>query len=99
MDRMDIAEPTLKTAIQLAPEDYLPHFHLGALYYTGSRFQQAEPELREAVRLNSTFVPAYLFLGVTLEEVGQEGAAAQSYRQVVGITESRRPGQELAHIY
>ena len=99
MDRMDIAEPTLKTAIQLAPEDYLPHFHLGALYYTGSRFQQAEPELREAVRLSSTFVPAYLFLGLTLEELGQEGAAAQSYRQVVEITESRRLGMELPYLY
>ncbi|PYV27421.1 MAG: hypothetical protein DMG24_04690 [Acidobacteria bacterium] len=99
MDRMDIAEPALKNAIQLAPEDYLPHFHLGALYYTGSRFPQAEPELREAVRLNSTFVPAYLFLGLTLEELGQEGAAALLYRQAIEITESRKGGTELPYLY
>ena len=99
MDRMDIAESALKTAIQLAPEDYLPHFHLGALYYTGSRFQQAEPELREAVRLNSTFVPAYLFLGLTLEELGQEEAAAQYYRQAIEIAESQRLGMELPYLY
>ena len=99
MDRVDIAEPALKSAIQLAPEDYLPFFHLGALYYTGSRFQQAEPELREAVRLNSTFVPAYSFLGLTLEELGQEGAAARFYRQAIEITESRKVGTELPYLY
>jgi tetratricopeptide (TPR) repeat protein len=99
MDRMDIAEPALKSAIQLTPKDYLPHFHLGAFYYTSSRFPQAEPELREAVRLNSTFVPAYMFLGLTLEELGQEGAAARSYRQAIEITESRKLGTELPYLY
>jgi tetratricopeptide (TPR) repeat protein len=99
IDRMDIARPALKSAIQLAPDDYLSHFHLGALYYTGSRFPQAEPELREAVRLNPSFVPAYLFLGLTLEELGQESAAAESYRRAIEITESEKPGGELPYLY
>src|ERR1700686_2415536 len=52
MDRLDIAEPALKTAAQLAPGDYLVHFHLGALYYTKSLFLAARPELEKATQLN-----------------------------------------------
>jgi len=55
--------------------------------------------LREAVRLNSTFVPAYSFLGLTLEELGQEGAAARFYRQAIEITESRKGGTDLPYLH
>src|SRR6266567_2675922 len=40
-NRMDIAETALKTALRLAPTDCLVPFHLGAFYYTDSRFEQA----------------------------------------------------------
>src|SRR4029077_4950825 len=50
IDRLDIAEPALKTAAQLAPGDYLVHFHLGALYYT-KRSEEHTSELQSTLNL------------------------------------------------
>ncbi len=94
VNRMDIAEQALKTAFQLAPSDYLVLFHLGAFYYTDSRFPQAQPMLEKSVKLNPDYVPARLFLGLTLEELGQEQPAVDSYLRAIEITErSGLPGE------
>jgi len=98
-DRVDIAESALKSAMELAPNDYLTHFHLGALYYTGNHFLQAEPELQVAVRLNPEHMPALLFLGLTQEEIGQEATAIETYHKAIEITERRHLDDELPHLY
>jgi protein O-GlcNAc transferase len=98
-DRVDIAESALKSAMELAPNDYLTHFHLGALYYTGSHFLQAEPELQAAVRLNPEHMPALLFLGLTQEEIGPEATAIETYHKAIEITSERHLADELPHLY
>jgi tetratricopeptide (TPR) repeat protein len=90
INRMDIAEQALKTAAERAPNDYLVFFHLGALYYTNSRFPQALPPLEKSLNLNPDYVPARLFLGLTLEEVGREQAAMDCYH--LAITTAERSG-------
>jgi len=99
MDRLDIAEPALKTAAQLAPGDYLVHFHLGALYYSKSLFVLAKAELEKAVELNSTYMPALLFLGLTLEEVGDERTTAAAYRKAIEVAAGERTAREMPYIY
>ena len=85
--RIDIAEQALKTAQKLAPNDYLVCFHLGALYYTDSQFSRAQPPLEKSLSLNPDYVPARLFLGLTLEELGQEQSAIDCYRRAIKIAE------------
>jgi tetratricopeptide (TPR) repeat protein len=99
LDRLDIAEPALKTATQLAPDDYLAHFHLGALYYTKSLFLAARPELEKAVRLNPGYMPALLFLGLTQEEVGDEKSTVATYRKAIEVADAQRSAREMPYIY
>src|SRR6266542_3779774 len=87
LNRMDVAEQSLKSAIRLAPNDYLAFFHLGALYYTDSRFALAQPVLEKSVSLNTDYVPARLFLGLTLEELEQEQRAADCYRRAIELSQ------------
>ncbi|MBZ5594257.1 MAG: tetratricopeptide repeat protein [Acidobacteriia bacterium] len=99
MDRLDIAEPALKTAAQLAPNDYLVHFHLGALYYTESLFLSAKPELEKAAQLNPSYMPALLFLGLTLEEVGDEKTTIATYRKAIEMAAAQRTAREMPYVY
>lgn len=87
LNRTDIAEQALKSAAQLAPSDYLVFFHLGALYYTDSRFPPAQPVLEKSVSLNPEYIPARLFLGLTLEELEQEPAAVACYVQAIRLAD------------
>jgi tetratricopeptide (TPR) repeat protein len=89
LERLDIAETALKSAAQLTPNDYLVHFHLGALYYTKSLFLAARPELQKAVELNEEYMPALLFLGLTLEEVGDSVSTIETYRRAISVTEKQ----------
>ncbi|HKW98596.1 MAG TPA: tetratricopeptide repeat protein [Bryobacteraceae bacterium] len=98
LDRLDIAEPALKRAAQLAPADYLVHFHLGALYYTQSLFQAAKSELEKAVELNASYMPARLFLGLTLEEVGDEKTVVENYRKAIELA-AAGAAREVPYVY
>ena len=99
LDRMDIVEQALKQAQQLAPDDPLVLFNLGALYYTDSRFPQAQPLLEKSVKLNPNYVPAHLFLGLSLEELGQEAAAMDCYLRAIEIGERSGFKSELPYLY
>ena len=99
MDRLDIAEPALQTAARLSPGDYLVHFHLGALYYTKSLFLLARPELEKAAQLNPRYMPALLFLGLTLEEVSDEASTVATYRKAIDLAEAQRGAREMPYIY
>ena len=87
LNRTDIAEQALKTAAQLSPNDYLVFFHLGALSYPDSRFPPAQPVLEKSVNLNPEYIPARLFLGLTLEELSQERSAVDCYLQAIQLAE------------
>ena len=99
MNRLDIAEPALHSAARIAPDDYLVHFHLGALYYTRSLFLQARPELEKASTLKPDYMPARLFLGLTLEEVGDEKSTIEQYQKAIDLAARSRAAAEVPHIY
>jgi len=99
LDRLEVAELALKTAAQLDPGDYLVHFHLGALYYTKSLFLAAKPELEKAAQLNSSYMPSLLFLGLALEEVGDETSTVATYRKAIEVADAQRSAREMPYIY
>ncbi|HXJ37835.1 MAG TPA: tetratricopeptide repeat protein [Bryobacteraceae bacterium] len=99
LDRLEVAELALKTAAQLDPGDYLVHFHLGALYYTKSLFLAAKPELEKAAQLNSSYMPSLLFLGLALEEVGDETSTVATYRKAIEVADAQRSSREMPYVY
>jgi tetratricopeptide (TPR) repeat protein len=90
INRLDLAEPFLKDAATMLPDDHLARFHLGTLYYTTSRFAAAETELRATIRLNPEFAKAHDTLGLTLEELGDDEAALGSYRRAIELGERQK---------
>lgn len=99
LDKLGTAETALKNAEQLAPGDHLIHFHLGALYYTQSRFLDAGPELERSVSLRPDYVPAQLFLGLTQEELGGEQNAIQTYRKAIALEDEHGGRSEQPWLY
>jgi tetratricopeptide (TPR) repeat protein len=90
INRLDLAEPFLKDAAIMLPDDHLARFHLGTLYYTTSRFAAAETELRTAIRLNPEFAKAHDTLGLTLEELGNYKEAHGAYRRAIELSERQK---------
>jgi tetratricopeptide (TPR) repeat protein len=90
INRLDLAEPFLKDAASMLPDDHLARFHLGTLYYTTSRFAAAEAELRAAISLNPEFAKVHDTLGLTLEELGREEAALEAYGRAIELSERQK---------
>jgi tetratricopeptide (TPR) repeat protein len=89
LNKMDIAERSLTSALQLTPNDYMLHLHLGLLHYTQGHFRQGESELRQVVRLKPDFMKGYDILGGLLEDSRQDQAAIQCYRKAIELTKSQ----------
>jgi len=99
IDRMDIAEKALQSALPLAPNDYLVLFNLGALYYTDSRFPPALAVLEKSVKLNPDYIPARLFLGLTQEELAEEHSAIANYLKAIELAERSGFHGEQPYLY
>jgi Flp pilus assembly protein TadD len=89
LNRPEIAEPALRSALQTEPTDTFARFHLGILYYTTSRFGQAESEFRKVVQQNPTFMKAHDFLGLVQEELGTDEAVVASYHKAIQLVSSK----------
>jgi tetratricopeptide (TPR) repeat protein len=98
LDRLDNAEPFLKSAVQLAPNDYLAHYYLGRLYYTAQRFSEAESEFQKVLKLNPSFVKGHDNLGLTLEALGNEQPAIQSYLRAIELNEQQNLQNEWPYL-
>jgi Flp pilus assembly protein TadD len=99
LDRTATAEQALKSAARLAPGDYLIHFNLGALYYTQSRFLEAEPALQQAASLKADYLPTVIFLGLDLEELGKDAEAVKTYERAIALEESQSAKNEIPYLY
>jgi tetratricopeptide (TPR) repeat protein len=98
VNRLDIAEPALKTAIQLTSNDFMAHFHLGLLYYTTNRFSLAESELKEVVKLNPAYMKGYEFLAVSQEELENDDIVIDSYHKAIELTEHQHLKDESPYL-
>jgi hypothetical protein len=65
----------LERAVALAPENFLPHFSLGALHAAANRTEPARRYLQAAIE-REEIPQAYFLLGMVELDSGHAGAAA-----------------------
>jgi len=99
LNRLEVVEPALNKALELAPSDFTVHFHLGLLYFTTNRFALAENQFQKVVELNPSYMKAYDLLGQAEEEVDKEDAAQKSYRKAIELTDQQGLRDESAFLH
>ena len=97
LDRLDLAEPFLNTAVTMQPGNVWNHYHLGMLLYSTSRFGLAVHHFRQAIQIQPRFGKAYDALGLVREEIEGTDSAIQAYRTAIALNEQQ--GQREASPY
>lgn len=64
--KLDKAAEALKSAVNLAPDDFHPRLNYGITLLNQRRFPDAEEQLRAAVNKNSEAPTAHMYLGIAL---------------------------------
>ena len=86
-------------AIQLDPENPLPYYNRGNLYFDRSDHSMAIVDYTSAIERDPSFALAYLNRGLAHERVGLNEAAAADYRQALSMqptaTQARRRLRQL----
>lgn len=84
--RLESALASYRKALALgisAPEEV--HLNCGVIYLELHQEETAERELRTALQLNPTYVPALLNLGNLCEDLGRRDAACAAYRKILAL--------------
>ncbi len=71
------AETELKTAIQLNPRSFDPHYHLGTVYYVNKRFDEAAQAFEKALKINPQSAEALNNFAYMLAENNREADKAR----------------------
>ncbi len=79
LNNWEMAEQSIKTTIQLAPDMALAHFTAGNIYHMIGRHQEAVEAFRACLRLDETNAEAWSNLGVTFCDLEQRQEAIQAY--------------------
>jgi tetratricopeptide (TPR) repeat protein len=83
--RPDAAEPVVRRAMALAPENADAHNLLGAILDQRGAAQEAEREYRTALRLNPKAVGAFANLGVLLARTHRPSEAVQAFESALRL--------------
>ncbi|MEP6912560.1 MAG: tetratricopeptide repeat protein [bacterium] len=70
------AEP-LKKAIELSPKDFMTRLNYGIALFGKKNYGEAEPQLREALKLKSAAPTAHMYLGITLLSLSRDEKTKQ----------------------
>jgi tetratricopeptide (TPR) repeat protein len=86
--RLDVAQRCLEQALALDPKAPYAQFLYGLEAYLGNDLVEALPRFRKARQLNPTDPRAALYLGLTVESLGQPGEALSLYEEAVRLETS-----------
>jgi tetratricopeptide (TPR) repeat protein len=75
----------LSTFALRPPNRYEGHLTLGDAYHAEERYEEAERELRQAIRLNPRSVRVYNSLGNALAAQGKDSLAAEIYQRGIDV--------------
>ncbi len=95
------AEPAIRNAIRLDPDNATAHYFLARLLYTDNRFDEAIEESQTVISLAPGFVRAYENLGLCYEGKDQLAEAKQWYLKAIDVeasseTKTEWPAIDLA---
>jgi tetratricopeptide (TPR) repeat protein len=86
--RLDVAQRCLEQALALDPKAPYAQFLYGLAAYLGNDLVEALPRFRKARQLNPTDPRAALYLGLTMESLGQPEEALSLYEEAVRLERS-----------
>ena len=84
-NRFDVARECLKKALEADPKAQYAQFLSGMEAYLSNDMRAALPRFQEAHRLNRSDARATLYLGLTLESLGQTADALLMYEEAVRL--------------
>jgi len=87
-NRLDVARQCLEKALALDPKAAYAQFLYGLEAYMGNDLKEALPRFRKARQLNPTDPRAALYLGLTVESLGQSVEAMALYEEAVRLERS-----------
>jgi tetratricopeptide (TPR) repeat protein len=93
---IDLAEKSLQTCLQIAPEHSGAARHLAYAMYMRHGFDEAARQAQKAITLDPTDSHAYGILGDAYLEVGKYAAAAQTYQRMLQLQEDLYAYSRLA---
>jgi tetratricopeptide (TPR) repeat protein len=98
---MDLAEPPIRNAIRLEPDNATAHYFLARLLYTDNRFDEAIEESQKVISLAPGFVRAYENLGLCYEGKYSAEEAKRWYLKAIDVeatsgTKTEWPALDLA---
>ncbi len=96
--RYDLAETELREAVREDPKSAEIHYFLGRLYYTRGVYPLARRELDEAIQLDPRYMKAYDNLGLTMEILGDKGAALKNYTIAMKLDEEQQLRSEWPYV-
>jgi superkiller protein 3 len=90
--KMDRAEPPIRSAIRLDPNNATAHYFLARLLYTDNRFDEAIEETQKTIDLSPGFVRAYENMGLCYEGEHRQDEAKRWYLKAID-TQSTSPAK------
>lgn len=86
-ERLIEAGKAFEQELSLNPQDPYANFFVGVVASSSNEHQKAVRYLQEAVRLNPSIGPAYLFLGQSQVELGDDANAEKNLRKSIELTD------------
>ena len=91
--KVDEAIPIYQALVRNSPDNPVLLLNLSVAEYTGRRFREAAASAAAALKLHPDLLPAHLFLGASLLELGELPAAIESLKTVVAANPRERNGR------
>ncbi len=99
MGKLDLAESSFQAATKLRPDDWTSLNSLGGFYYRQGRYRDAIPLFVKVTELAPANSQGYTNLGATNAMLGQNDAAADSFKQSIALRPTASAYTNLGTIY
>jgi tetratricopeptide (TPR) repeat protein len=93
LNRLDLAEPEFRAALDRDPRSAPASYYLGRLLYTKNLFPEAIEKTKKAIELDPNLVRAYDNLALCYEAIQNEPEAERTY--LAGVNKQRASGLKV----